>query len=481
MPILLLNPYLGAGNASGQPLPTDNVTGWDLTLADDFATPFSTGGVNSSGVFPSPYATTFSAYADGTADTTKNTQGSNSVYHPSTVLSCANSKLIKSLYVTGGQARSAAVIPMPGGVWGQQYGRFEACFRVASVTGGWKVAWLLWPNSEDWPTDGEIDYPEGNLALTGPGLNVLPQGAATGAGSEFDHHYINGTTFDVGNWHVYTLEWASTHVAAWLDGRLVGATYDTIPNTPMHWVLQTETEFAAYPTLYPGSSDTGVLEVDWVAVWDDDTPPVPGAGSAPSSTQTFSEAFTGSNGAAWSGSNWSSTTTTSGATAQIQTNRGRLTTGTVGGYADHVLRLSTTALDADNHKINTTIRLTSVTECYPYLPFRRVDANNGYLLVFQASLNAIVLTRQDGGASTDIAKYPWTFSSNLELDVEILTVADATYIRVSTAGSGRPTNPIIGTDTSAHAGTGAGLGLFGGNAASARTVEFDNYSIATVP
>ena len=48
------------------------------------------------------------------------------------------------------------------------------------------------------------------------------------------------------------------------DGRtlLTGSTSDRVPNTPMHLVLQTESEIFS-----PASADSGHLYIDWVSVY----------------------------------------------------------------------------------------------------------------------------------------------------------------------------------------------------------------------
>jgi hypothetical protein len=45
------------------------------------------------------------------------------------------------------------------------YGRYSVRFK-ADPLAGFKIAWLLWPDSGVWPRDGEIDFPEGELDLT---------------------------------------------------------------------------------------------------------------------------------------------------------------------------------------------------------------------------------------------------------------------------------------------------------------------------
>src|SRR2546427_410289 len=42
------------------------------------------------------------------------------------------------------------------------YGRYAVRFKADPVP-GYKTAWLLWPDSGNWPADGEIDFPENSL------------------------------------------------------------------------------------------------------------------------------------------------------------------------------------------------------------------------------------------------------------------------------------------------------------------------------
>jgi len=51
---------------------------------------------------------------------------------------------------------------LPGAVGkegGLLYGRYAIHFKADPVP-GYKTSWLLWPDSEKWPQDGEIDFPE---------------------------------------------------------------------------------------------------------------------------------------------------------------------------------------------------------------------------------------------------------------------------------------------------------------------------------
>lgn len=258
-------------NASGIPLP-GVVAGWTLLYADDFDTPFSVGAVNSSGVFPAPYATNLTAtpYPDFADDTAGSSFGDTSCYRPSQVLSCSGSCIRKHLFVNTTEfapttfAQSAVFVVAPGGVGNQLYGRYSICFRVPVTFNGWKLAWLRWPASGVWPRDGEIDFPEGAL-----NSNIEAymhwQGGASGGDQD---GYTPGTPYGNG-WHVATLEWLSTRCTFILDGTTIGNSTTTahIPNTPMYWAVQTETNFAGYPSNMPSTTDQGNIEIDWLAMW----------------------------------------------------------------------------------------------------------------------------------------------------------------------------------------------------------------------
>jgi beta-glucanase (GH16 family) len=145
----------------------------------------------------------------------------------------------------------------PGSEGGLLYGRYVVRFRADPVP-GYKTAWLLWPDSENWPHDGEIDFPEGDLSETIGGF-VHYQGGASGSDqAAFDSNA--GYT----RWHTATITWLPGKVTLRLDNTIVGTVRTRVPNTPMHWVMQTETSIGGAP---PARDATGDVLIDWVAVY----------------------------------------------------------------------------------------------------------------------------------------------------------------------------------------------------------------------
>ncbi len=138
----------------------------------------------------------------------------------------------------------------------QLYGRYEVRFRAEKVH-GYKIAWLLWPKSEVWPRDGEIDFPEGDL--DGQISAFMHWQGGTSGGSQ--DKFVGAPNDEA--WHTAVIEWEPHSVTFILDGREIGKSTSRIPNTPMRWVLQTETTLTGVtPT-----NTSGSVHVDYARVW----------------------------------------------------------------------------------------------------------------------------------------------------------------------------------------------------------------------
>jgi hypothetical protein len=238
-------------------MPTGDLPGWTLIFNDDFTTPVP------AGQFPAAVSTKWGAYGPGWPDTSAN--GS---YEQSNI-SCADSIMDLYLHTEGGVHMVAAPFALPPGDAGTPpalaYGRYAVCFRADPVP-GYKTAWLLWPTSQNWPTDGEIDFPEGDLNTTMNAFLHLQDGVSGG-----DQDIYNATAV-YPDWHVAVTEWAPTYCEFSIDGVVVGRSTARIPNTPMFWVLQTETQLSGGA---PADSAAGHVQIDWVAIWSYDVPDVP--------------------------------------------------------------------------------------------------------------------------------------------------------------------------------------------------------------
>lgn len=236
--------------------PRGDLPGWRQVFVDDFDVDVPLG------KFPSAVSSTWGAYPYPAKDTS--THGR---YWPEHVVSIADGVLTKHLHSENGTPLVAALTPKVPGTnkYGQLYGRYEVRFRVDRLQAGYKIAWMLWPDSGTTTTgaaggggNGEIDFPEKELNSDNVWGFVHHQNATSGS----DQDWFK-VTADVREWHTYTIEWSPGLVVFRLDGDEIGRTTERVPNTPMHWVLQTETSLK---TATPADADVN-LTIDWVAAW----------------------------------------------------------------------------------------------------------------------------------------------------------------------------------------------------------------------
>jgi hypothetical protein len=257
---------------SAIPVPSGNVSGWKQVFSDNFSTNVPLGGFSNCKVastlassdcsgLPAAVSAKWFAYPDGWSDTV-----GNGIYQPSQVLSIRNNELDFYIHenASGEPLVSAPVpkIPGAGAGGGLLYGAFMVRFR-ADLLPGYKTAWLLWPDAYDngqasWPSDGEVDFPEGDLNGN-IGAFMHWQGATTG--SQQDGYSTSG---GYGQWQTALIEWTATEVKFVLNGHVVGASTQHVPDTAMHWVLQTET---ATDGTAPAAGTAGHVDVAWVSVY----------------------------------------------------------------------------------------------------------------------------------------------------------------------------------------------------------------------
>lgn len=234
------SPGTGSATASGVAMPVGNLPGWKQVFADDFATDVARGS------FPGPYASKWTAY-DGFTDS------SGAGRYSMSAISASGGAMDLYLHTENGQAISAAPAPIIGSKWkGQTYGRYTVRFKSDPIP-GYKAAWLLWPDSGNW-NQGEINFPEGGLSSTIFAFNHCVGNPASNC------YYFDTKTAYTG-WHTATVEWSPGKLTFNLDGK-TGTTTSSIPTSPLHWILQTETDGGK-----PAASAAGHIQIDWVAAY----------------------------------------------------------------------------------------------------------------------------------------------------------------------------------------------------------------------
>ena len=241
---------------SGHTAPVGDRGPWKQVFLDDFGSDVALG------EFPSRVSSQWTAYPSPWNDTSRN-----GMYAPERVVSISDGVLRKDLRSENGQPLVAALQPKLTGVGpgGMLYGRYEVRARFDRLP-GYKVAWLLWPSGSgaSWPEHGEVDWPEADLGDDFAMGFVHHWGAKTGS----DQSHVRADV-SLQDWHTYTIEWTPGAdqrglIVLYLDGVPILRVTDRVPQAPMRWVIQTETQLGGGP---PQPGVRGAVEIDWAAAW----------------------------------------------------------------------------------------------------------------------------------------------------------------------------------------------------------------------
>lgn len=140
----------------------------------------------------------------------------------------------------------------------QTYGRFV--FRVRTdadpslATSG---VVLTWPQSGNWPVDGENDIYETTLDADRTPFRSFVHYGSTNQQYSFTHTGVDGTV-----WHTMAMEWEPTAIRIYRDGALVWTLTDTkaIPDVAHHLAIQLD-------AFNQSMTGTVRLQVDWVRIY----------------------------------------------------------------------------------------------------------------------------------------------------------------------------------------------------------------------
>ena len=242
-------------------MPVGDISGWRQVFKDDFTTdaPLGSWAVSDyhQGVNSPAYSSRWTGYPSAWHDTS-----GNGWYDQGKTISVLNGVLNMNIHTENGTHEVAAPVPFIPGADGNNAltsGRYVVRFRSDAIP-GYKTAWLLWPSSDVWPRDGEIDFPEGNLDGS---ISAFMHRMNGTSGSDQDYYSSGGATYT--SWHTAIIEWKGGQSLSFiLDGQTIGTSTSRVPSTPMQWVLQTETNLDGYS---PSDSASGNLQIDWVTVY----------------------------------------------------------------------------------------------------------------------------------------------------------------------------------------------------------------------
>jgi len=117
---------------------------------------------------------------------------------------------------------------------GQKYGAWEARVKAPAGASGYNPVMLLWPDSENWPTDGEMDFME--IQRDGQRQHV----EASLHYSPTNQSITSNVKVDATQWHNYAVEWTPSKIVAYVDGVPFFTTTDTskFPPGSMHMTIQ---------------------------------------------------------------------------------------------------------------------------------------------------------------------------------------------------------------------------------------------------
>jgi hypothetical protein len=143
---------------------------------------------------------------------------------------------------------------------GQKYGRWEGRVRAPAAADSYHALMLLWPDAENWPVGGEVDFMEmtdGERQSTNMFLHY----------GKDNSQVSDDVAADATKWHNWAVEWTPKGITAYLDGKQWFRSTDpmTLPPGPMHLCIQLD--------WFPGdgATRTSTMQVDWVKQYALDT------------------------------------------------------------------------------------------------------------------------------------------------------------------------------------------------------------------
>lgn len=136
---------------------------------------------------------------------------------------------------------------------GQKFGRWEARVKSPAGDSSYHAVLLLWPDAENWPAGGEVDFMEISDGTRQTTDMFLHYGA--------DNAQKSGSVqLDATQWHDWAVEWTPKGITAYVDGTRWWNTTDTsvLPPGPMHMTIQLDW----FPEA--GAVKQTQMSVDWV-------------------------------------------------------------------------------------------------------------------------------------------------------------------------------------------------------------------------
>lgn len=139
------------------------------------------------------------------------------------------------------------------------YGRWESRMRVPPGDYRYHPVLLLWPDAEDWPEGGEVDYAETNCAADDVDFFLHY--------SEDNLQTHDSVDVDITQWHNYAVEWTPSWIRGYVDGVMFfeDTNVTHLPPRQMHPTIQLDW-FPSSVDLTPVQQST--MDVAWLRIYD---------------------------------------------------------------------------------------------------------------------------------------------------------------------------------------------------------------------
>jgi hypothetical protein len=201
-------------------------------------------------------------------------------------------------------------------------------------------------------------------------------------------------------------------------------------------------------------------------------------------TNLFTDAFTGSNGAAWNATNWTTTSVsglnTSGASATIQGNKGRLNAGTVASYGGKSAIRYAGANIADSEfigKFTLTTSTDGAFEVWLRAGTSAVDGT-GYIFSFELGTSANVkITKGVSYTYTTLSSNSVTISQNTEYGFRCYVVGTTVKVKCWPTSGSEPTSYTATVTDSAVSASGYSYFDARGGSAAGFIVDVDDVTL----
>ncbi len=254
---------IGAPVPQTTAMPVGNLPGWTQVVAEDFNDDVPIGGfvpdaqtglLTAAGSGYALYKDRFKSYKDGNLDTSNNGQ-----YYASKTMSTHDSCLDIYMHtenISGTNVPLGGVVKplLPSGLPKQTYGRYAYRMRATGVTGTNYGFVVLCIDSNNWPDNGEFDWPEGDIS---GGVGGFYHFANPSGGQQA----VN-TAALWSDWHTYVIEWKPNSLRWYIDGSLALNTPNQVPSGELGFLGQGCTTGGV-----PDPATVGHVQIDWMCVY----------------------------------------------------------------------------------------------------------------------------------------------------------------------------------------------------------------------